>query len=82
VAVFRDGDRLFAVSGRCPHNGMSLHDGCLASGVITCRWHGWSFDLVTGRTPDGVADGPRIRVYAVRVADDLVEVSLDAGTER
>ena len=81
VAVFRENDQLHAVSDRCPHNGMPLHDGCVRNSVITCRWHGWSFHLLTGRSPDSGApgDGSWIRVYAVRVRGDQVEVSLDAG---
>ncbi len=81
VAVFREKDRFHAVSDRCPHNGMPLHDGCFANGVITCRWHGWSFHLATGRAPDSLeaGDGPRIRVYETRIRDDRVEVCVDAG---
>lgn len=77
VAIFRVGGECHAISGRCPHNGQSLHDGSVSESVVTCRWHGWRFDMKTGATP-GAAPGdgsPRIRVYPVRVVDGWVEVS-------
>jgi nitrite reductase/ring-hydroxylating ferredoxin subunit len=42
--------------------------------ILTCPWHGWEFDLLTGRA---LAD-PRIRLrlYPVTVEDDTVYVTL------
>jgi nitrite reductase/ring-hydroxylating ferredoxin subunit len=78
VAIFRDAGRLHAVSARCPHNGQSLHDGNVEAGVVTCRWHGWQFDLASGRPPGAApgASGPSIRVYALRVREGWVEVNV------
>lgn len=68
VVICRSGGRLLAVSDRCPHNGLSLHDGSLKDGVLTCRWHGWAFELTTGLPPgaDPADGGPRVRTYPVR----------------
>lgn len=68
LVVFRSGGRIHAVSDRCPHNGLPLRDGCVKDGVVTCRWHGWQFDLDTGLTPGAAVEtgGPAIRVYATR----------------
>jgi nitrite reductase (NADH) small subunit len=48
IALFNDGGRFFAVRDNCPHMDAPLHDAILARGVITCRWHGWQFELSTG----------------------------------
>ena len=84
VALFRHGGRCFAVTDRCPHNGMPLHDGNVENGVVTCRWHGWSFDLTSGRTPgaSSCGDGPRLRVYPLRIRDGWIEIRLDAPFDR
>ncbi|WP_176597927.1 Rieske (2Fe-2S) protein [Sphingobium sp. 15-1] len=37
-----------ATQARCPHAQGPLHQGELCGTVLTCPWHGWSFDLVTG----------------------------------
>jgi nitrite reductase/ring-hydroxylating ferredoxin subunit len=80
VAVVKLGDAWHAFSNRCPHNGLALEDGGLAGTVITCRWHGWRFDITTGLSPDVPAgmEGPRLRVYPVRVVDGRVEVAVPA----
>ncbi len=37
-----------ATVARCPHAHGPLHQGEVCGTVLTCPWHGWSFDLVTG----------------------------------
>jgi nitrite reductase/ring-hydroxylating ferredoxin subunit len=83
VAAFRRGDVVHVVSDRCPHNGRTLHDGHLDGGLLTCRWHGWRFDVTTGRSPDVPPgeEGPRLRVYEVRLRDGRVEIR-DPGPGR
>lgn len=75
IAVFRVGDRLYAIRDECPHAGASLADGQLEGTVITCARHGSQFDVTTGSRQRGPSDFP-IRTYRV-VADGggaLVEV--------
>lgn len=79
VAVLHLGGEWHAFSNRCPHNGQRLEDGWLSGTVLTCRWHGWRFDLLTGLSPD-VAPGrdrPRVRLYPVRLTDGVVQVQVD-----
>lgn len=49
VAVCRVGDAWFALDGVCPHQGGPLGRGALCGTVLTCPWHGWQFDVTTGR---------------------------------
>ena len=47
---------LFGIDGRvagdrdglCPHEGGALAEGTVSKGVVTCPWHGWTFDACTG----------------------------------
>lgn len=48
VALFAMGDAIVATNGRCPHAHGPLHDGEVDGSILTCPWHGWSFDLRTG----------------------------------
>jgi nitrite reductase/ring-hydroxylating ferredoxin subunit len=43
--------------------------------VLQCAWHGWMFDLHTGRTLTET-DGRRVRIYPVRVQDSRVLVDI------
>ena len=48
IALFRTKDAVYAIDGVCPHRGGPLGEGYLEESVVTCPWHGWSFDVKTG----------------------------------
>lgn len=41
--------RIVAFLSECPHRGAQLLQGKFHGNVISCPWHGWEFDLRTGR---------------------------------
>ncbi len=53
-ALFRIDGRVRAIDGLCPHEGGPLAEGALDKGVVTCPWHGWTFDACTGCSLDPV----------------------------
>ncbi|HTS38863.1 MAG TPA: aromatic ring-hydroxylating dioxygenase subunit alpha [Candidatus Solibacter sp.] len=45
MVLFRMGDgRVAALEDRCSHRNIALSQGTVASGCVTCPYHGWSFD--------------------------------------
>ena len=48
IAVFRQGDRIYALNDRCPHKGGPLSLGWVEDGHVFCPLHAWKFDLQTG----------------------------------
>ncbi len=72
VAVFNVDGELFALENSCPHQGGPLADGWLENARITCPWHGWCFDVRTGKMTLG--DFARVPRFAVRTqgADLLI----------
>ena len=48
IALFKVQDKVYALYHVCPHQGGPLAEGGLDEGVVTCPWHGWSFDVKTG----------------------------------
>lgn len=74
VAVFRLGDEFFAIDNLCLHRGGPLCDGQIDNDVVTCPWHGWSYEIRTGT----MVQDPRVGVskHDVRVDDDRVSVRL------
>ena len=75
VALFRVGEQVHAVADTCPHEGASLGCGVLSRSEVTCPWHGWHFDLGTGRNTDGLDE--TLAVYPTRRHDGgEVEVGL------
>ena len=49
VALFNVDGVWHAIDGLCPHQGGPLGKGRLCGEVLTCPWHGWQFDVTTGR---------------------------------
>ncbi|MBV8232185.1 MAG: Rieske (2Fe-2S) protein [Planctomycetaceae bacterium] len=49
VAIYRNRDRYFALSGRCPHANGPMGLGWVEDGEAVCPLHRWRFNLATGR---------------------------------
>ena len=49
VALFNVEGQLHALDGVCPHQGGPLGQGELTGCIVTCPWHGWQFDVGSGR---------------------------------
>ena len=77
VLVCRIGERLFALSDRCTHQGAPLSRGIVrATGsnpTVTCPLHGSMFTLAEGRVLRGPAGAP-LAVYDVRASGGRIEV--------
>ena len=73
-AIYNIEGTISAIDGICPHQGGPLADGPVKGTMVSCPWHGWQFDIRTGKTPLG----PKIKqaVYEVKVEgrDVLVAV--------
>lgn len=75
LAVFNaGGGRFYATGPTCPHEDGPLSEGWIEAGAVVCPWHGFDFDLGTGRC--NVDADLAVPVYAVRVTDGIVEVDL------
>lgn len=90
VGVFNIEGKFYAIKNACPHYGAPLCQGhiqtthrpgevgefepALEGRVIRCPWHGWEFDVVSGK---GLYDrNGRVATYAVEMDEngDLVIV--------
>lgn len=49
VAVFNVCGTYYAIENSCPHQGGPLADGWLEGALVTCPWHGWCFDVRSGK---------------------------------
>src|SRR5579871_1595551 len=74
ILLIAQGERVFAIANRCPHEGYPLSEGTLGPGcVLTCNWHNWKFDLAGGANLDR---GEGLRVYPLRIQDGAVWLDL------
>src|SRR5690349_17803992 len=80
VALARCGAALGALENRCPHQGGPLGEGSIENGWLRCPWHGYDYDPLTGRPPEGFSDGAA--AYQVDERADGVYVRLPAAAPR
>jgi 3-phenylpropionate/trans-cinnamate dioxygenase ferredoxin subunit len=82
IGIFNVGGEYFGIGNRCPHNGASLCKGRIVGLVeasqpgsyefsrrgelVRCPWHGWEFDLKTGRSRCE-PDRTKVRSYDLKV---------------
>ncbi|MGH9711645.1 MAG: Rieske (2Fe-2S) protein [Candidatus Acidiferrales bacterium] len=75
VAVANIDGKLFAINSVCLHHGGPLGDGELDGTLVSCPWHGWQYDVTTGRLAQQPSDG--VECYSVELRGD--EVFVDVG---
>ena len=74
VALFLCQGKVVATNGQCPHAEGPLHEGDVEGTVLTCPWHGWTFDLESGACLED--DSIVLERYPVRIDGDDVLVTL------
>lgn len=72
MALANVGGSYYAIDNTCLHRGGPLGQGVLEGGVVTCPWHGWQFDVTSGKIPANPAVG--VSCYKVEVRGDDVWV--------
>lgn len=73
IAVFRHGNKVYAVSNVCRHQGGPLGEGRIIDGCITCPWHGFQYRPEDGRSPEPFTE--RISTYETQIRDGIVYVN-------
>lgn len=75
VALFRLGNEFFALDNLCLHKAGPLCEGQIDSNdVVTCPWHGWSYQIRTGTLVQDTRVG--VSKHEVRIEGASVAVRL------
>jgi nitrite reductase/ring-hydroxylating ferredoxin subunit len=74
VALVRVGEEFFATQAACLHLKGPLGEGALDGYVLTCPWHGWQYDVRTGKNEFDLAI--QLETYEVKVEDGNVKVAV------
>jgi nitrite reductase (NADH) small subunit len=88
IGIFNVGGRFYALHNHCPHKGGPLCEGRICGTalpaddysfvygrdgeLVRCAWHGWEFDIATGRAL--IDPRVRTRTYRVCVEDGHVVI--------
>lgn len=70
VAIANVDGHFYAIDNTCLHRGGPLGQGLLHGKTVTCPWHGWEFDVTTGKV--GASPTVGVSCYRTEVrGDDL-----------
>jgi len=74
ILVVRHKGELYGIEGDCKHMKASLKSGEIRDGVITCQWHGWEYELATGKCL--TVKRMNLKTYEVELEGDDIYVTL------
>ena len=74
IALANAGGKLYAINNTCLHRGGPLGQGELQGSVVTCPWHGWQYDVTSGKVTMNPAVGVECYAVDVRGEDIFVDV--------
>jgi nitrite reductase/ring-hydroxylating ferredoxin subunit len=74
VAVANVAGKFCALSSICVHQAGPLGEGELDGNVVTCPWHGWQYDVTTGKVVTSPTLGVDTYPVEVRGEDIFVDV--------
>lgn len=70
AAVFRHEGTLSAISNACAHQNGPLGEGRIVFGCVTCPWHGFQYNLRTGRSPEPFTE--TVPTYHLKLDDGAI----------
>ncbi len=75
IAIFNVDGAFYAMDDTCTHAGGPLSEGELDGTVVTCPWHGATFDVKTGCV-HGPPASDGVRSYEVKIEGEDVLVKV------
>jgi nitrite reductase (NADH) small subunit len=77
VTLANVGGKIYAINNTCLHRGGPLGQGTLEGKVVTCPWHGWEFDVTTGKVVQNPQAG--VDCYRTELRGEDIFVDLESN---
>jgi nitrite reductase/ring-hydroxylating ferredoxin subunit len=74
LALANVAGKFYCLDNVCPHQGGPLGEGMLDGRTLTCPWHGWRFDVTSGKSP--VIPGVQTDAFECVVEGNAVKVKV------
>jgi nitrite reductase/ring-hydroxylating ferredoxin subunit len=74
MAIANVGGKFYAINNTCLHRGGPLGQGSLQDRIVTCPWHGWEYDVTTGKLVQNQSMG--VVCYATEVRGEEIFVDI------
>ena len=80
VAVFKVGDRYYAIDNQCTHGPGLLSEGEVDGDIVECNFHNGAFNIRTGEVVAPPCMVP-VRTYYTEVRDGQIYIDRDRPAE-
>lgn len=74
VALANVAGKFHAINNSCLHRGGPLGQGPLQGNVVTCPWHGWQYDVTSGKGVQNTT--ATVDCYQVELRGDEIFINL------
>ena len=74
LAIFNVDGTFYAMDNACLHQGLALGTSRIDGKIVTCRGHGWRYNVTTGSTLH--VPGYGVATYPVKVTDGKITVAV------
>src|SRR5256884_4434211 len=74
IGVFNVDGKFYAINDVCGHRGGPLGEGELDGTTVICPWHGWRYNVTTGRNIMDESEG--VDRYEVKVEGGAVLIAV------
>lgn len=74
IALYNVDGSFYATDNTCLHRGGPLGEGVLNGSQVTCPWHGWEYDVTSGK--NAFDPGTGVATYPVSVEGDNLMVEI------
>jgi len=75
IALANVDGNYYAIDNTCIHRGGPLGQGILEGRTVTCPWHGWEYDVTSGKV--GANPSVGVACYTVEVRGE--DIFVDCG---
>jgi nitrite reductase (NADH) small subunit len=75
LALANVAGKFFAINNTCLHRGGPLGQGSLQGSIVTCPWHGWEYDVTTGKLLQNPSMGVACYPTEVRGEEIFVDIA-------
>lgn len=74
IAILNDNGKFFAIENTCAHMQGPLGEGSCENGNVTCPWHGWTYNLKTGKNTFN--EDIKLKIYEVKIQDNDILIKV------
>lgn len=76
LVVINAGGSLYVIENRCPHAGRPLNNGERAGLILTCPYHGFTYNIKNGKNIDAPDEETPVNTYPVRTEAGRISIEL------